>query len=456
MSKNKRSEEDIDGTDKDGAIFVVNRPKSLKTTQNNQKETESGHIGQDPQEGVIKNETAHFQKLRKMGISYEQSGDFLKAIGCYEKAILLDVENSEDLFPNLAFCYQKSGDFLKAIECYEEAIDGNGIKNLRAHLPNLALCYQGAGNFLKAIECYTKATQLNPTSFQAFGNLGFCYAESGNLPKAIECYTKATQLNPTSFQAFGDLAICYQRSGNIPKAVEFYIKSLELQPDLCKIVFDSLRKISFDFKIVKYVTGAILKAIELNMAIIKPDSKKDVICKAHFNIAEGYLLYSTFDKSKEKLLLENAATHYYRAGSKEALEKILQISKDPVLISKAYYELGNFAFSENNYQKAVELYKKSLESQDKAKVIVGVYTQLALAYDKIPGKEKEKIEASKEATKYLPTLYEEISESTALPSVLCDIILSGCVGIDQYSEQHKNNQKLEQLLGDSEDITEVL
>lgn len=73
--------------------------------------------------------------------------------------------------------------------------------------------------------------------------------------------------------------------------------------------------------------------------------------------------------------LEEVACHYYDLGDLSALHAV-------------YYELGNSLYNKRDYKQAAEQYNMSSQflPQDKNKVILDVYTQLALTY-KALGKE---------------------------------------------------------------------
>ena len=162
------------------------------------------------------------------GISFAKSGEYQKAIECFDKAI--------DLNPNFAEAYCNRGvtychlkQYERAIEDYAKAIELN---------PNLAEPYCNRGNayfylkqYERAIEDYDKAIELNPSYALAYSNRGFTYCCLKQYERAIEDCDKAIELDSNLAGAYTNRGNAYKDLGQYERAIEDYDKAIELDPN---------------------------------------------------------------------------------------------------------------------------------------------------------------------------------------------------------------------------------
>ena len=120
----------------------------------------------------------HFKK----GVSYQEKGQWDKAIAEYNKAIELNPE-------------------------YSKAYNNRG------------LAYADKGQYDQAISDYTKAIELSPKLAEAYYNRGIAYRHKGHYDQAISDYTKAIELNPEYAEAYiqSGVCLCYKAKANLTR-----------------------------------------------------------------------------------------------------------------------------------------------------------------------------------------------------------------------------------------------
>ena len=108
-----------------------------------------------------------------LGLAYQQKGDYDKAIGYYQEALKIDLEQVGPEHPevairynNLGMAYEYKGDYDKAIKYYQKALR-MGLEQLGLEHPkvglrynNLGVVYHRKGDYDKAIEYLQKALEI--------------------------------------------------------------------------------------------------------------------------------------------------------------------------------------------------------------------------------------------------------------------------------------------------------
>ena len=130
-------------------------------------------------------------------------GDFRKAIGYYEKALMIaeeigDKRGKSNILGNLANAFTLLGDYSKAVPYYEKAFaiaEEIGDKKGKARrLNNLGALFINMGDYEKSISCYTQSIALSKEMDAPYeiaeGNLGDAFLAVDRDFEALAIYTK--------------------------------------------------------------------------------------------------------------------------------------------------------------------------------------------------------------------------------------------------------------------------
>jgi serine/threonine protein kinase len=139
------------------------------------------------------------------GVSYDDKGEYDKAIADYTKAISID--------PNYAIAYN-----------------------------NRAVSYKHKGEYDKAIADFTKAISIDPNDAIAYINRGVSYDDKGEYDKAIADFTKAISIMPNYADPYNNRGVSYKNKGEYDKAIADFRKALEIDPNVRKAQ-DNLDKV---------------------------------------------------------------------------------------------------------------------------------------------------------------------------------------------------------------------
>ena len=133
--------------------------------------------------------------------------------------------------------YQDKGQWDKAIAEYNKAIEIN--PSYAEAYYNRGLAYaQGKGQFDKAISDWNKAIELNPSYAEAYNNRGNAYQAKGQYDRAISDYTKAIEINPSYAEAYYNRGVAYGRKGQYDQAISDCNKAIELNPSYAKAYYN--------------------------------------------------------------------------------------------------------------------------------------------------------------------------------------------------------------------------
>lgn len=160
------------------------------------------------------------------GITYEQSGDILKAKKYFKKAIKANPKLAQPYY-NLGTIQLKTGDSYGAIKNFKRAIkiEPNYSK---AH-SNLGVSYKNIGKAELAMEHLEKTYELQPDA-DALYNLGAVSKDLNKVEDAIDFFTKAISLNPHHQDAYANL-IEIKRAACDWEGLEGLVKSFDLITD---------------------------------------------------------------------------------------------------------------------------------------------------------------------------------------------------------------------------------
>jgi tetratricopeptide (TPR) repeat protein len=204
-------------------------------------------------QGKIEDDSLKADSLSRLGLCYENLGDYQKAIEHHQQSldIAREIGNRQGegaALGNLGLCYYNLGDYQKAIEHHQQALDikreicsrqGEGIA-----LGNLGNCYNSLGDYQKAIEHHQQSLDIarevgdRKGEGNALNNLGNCYYRLGDYQKAIEHYQQSLDITREiddrqgEGAALGNLGICYHNLGDYQKAIDHHQQYLDISREI--------------------------------------------------------------------------------------------------------------------------------------------------------------------------------------------------------------------------------
>jgi tetratricopeptide (TPR) repeat protein len=154
--------------------------------------------------------------------------DYDEAIKWYDKAINLDINNSEAWFDKgCALGQQKK--YNEAIECYDKAL---AIKpDYVDALNNKGWTLSKMKKYNEAIECYDNAFTINSDKELALNNNGTKLHLLKKYNEAIECYDKALAIKPDYVDALNNKGRAFYKIERYNEAIECYDKALAIKPN---------------------------------------------------------------------------------------------------------------------------------------------------------------------------------------------------------------------------------
>ena len=180
--------------------------------------------------------------LNNLGISYNDMGDYGKAIECYKKALEIGKNalgnNHPDIalyYNNLGSSYYSIGDYKRAIEYHEKALEINNHPDVTLSYNNLGTAYSRLGDYNKAIEYQEKALEIlkntlgdnHPDVAVSYNNIGILYHALGDYNRAIEYQEKALEIRKNTFgDNHPDVAVSYSNIGEIYYALRDYRRAI--------------------------------------------------------------------------------------------------------------------------------------------------------------------------------------------------------------------------------------
>jgi tetratricopeptide (TPR) repeat protein len=146
----------------------------------------------------------------------------------YEKALELQPEAAAVHF-NLGLTYNQQGNYARAIAAFEKALAL--APNDPVTLVNLGIARRRNGEAQLAIAAYQQAIAAHPHHALAYFNLGNVFYENGETAQAIAAYEKATELDPSLSEGHFFLARAYLKSKQAEPALRALRAGLHYAPE---------------------------------------------------------------------------------------------------------------------------------------------------------------------------------------------------------------------------------
>ena len=168
-----------------------------------------------------------------LGKTYVKQGRLDEAITAVEKAIEIQVDNTEAHY-QLAQIYVKRGERKKAASAmafFKVLRQTDPLLHDARGYNNLGIVYLARRRSEDAVASYKRAISLAPDLATAHYNLGHAYHKQGKISLAIVAYQQALTLNTTLAIAHNNVAVCYIESEiDLDKALSHARTAVRLAP----------------------------------------------------------------------------------------------------------------------------------------------------------------------------------------------------------------------------------
>jgi tetratricopeptide (TPR) repeat protein len=163
------------------------------------------------------------ETLYSIGYSYEQSGNFKKAIQYFIKVHLLNPFHEAVLY-ELAYCYEKIGEDYKCIQFYNKYLDLDAFSDTAWF--NMGIVYNKLEKHRKAAEAYEFALTINEDFPNAWYNLGNTYIRWKKFEKAIPALQKYLEFDDSNDDIHCMIGDCLIQTKKYNQAFDIYQKAL--------------------------------------------------------------------------------------------------------------------------------------------------------------------------------------------------------------------------------------
>jgi len=176
---------------------------------------------------------------------------------------MIDTEDLEDVYMNIAFEYENLGNFDKAIEFMKKVLEINpvhdfvpaelslffdladrsdeGIEFLKSKIDNepfakglwlgLGMSYRANGKSDEALNCFDYVLAIDEDDLNGWFHKATTYLLEKKYAAALDCYQKILDVAPEEAATLFNMAECYERMKEHEKAREHLRKVLQIEPE---------------------------------------------------------------------------------------------------------------------------------------------------------------------------------------------------------------------------------
>ena len=161
---------------------------------------------------------------------YFSKNHYLQAIDLFEEIILEDDKPNALLFQKIGYSYQQSSQLLKALDAYRKAdlIQPDHLWTIR----KMALCYRLCGDYEKALQYYQHADFIKPDQESNLLQTANCLVQLGKYKEALKVYFKLDAEKDENKKVWKAISWCAFVTGNFAQAGYYSDKLIENTPDL--------------------------------------------------------------------------------------------------------------------------------------------------------------------------------------------------------------------------------
>jgi tetratricopeptide (TPR) repeat protein len=183
-----------------------------------------------PQEMTAVPQESPGQLLELRGDIFVARKMYPEAIGIYQKLASEKPKNAA-LLNKIGVAYQQLGDYDRAQHFYKRSLKAD--KTFSTALNNLGTIEYARKRFRKAARYYRQAIALHPDAATYYSNLGYASYGDKKFEDAMQAFTRATSLDPGIFEHKGGAgAVVQQRSMADPGMFYFLLaKTYALEGD---------------------------------------------------------------------------------------------------------------------------------------------------------------------------------------------------------------------------------
>jgi tetratricopeptide (TPR) repeat protein len=238
---------------------------------------------------------------------YKKQGDYLKAIGFYEKEVANHPDNALAFF-ELGQCYQMINEYGKMANSFEQSLKLTDkyyeeITEIREELWsrffNDGVPLFNEGKYQEALAKFDLAVTVYPENIETYKERGLCYLQlkqydnalndfdrfivadtvekdisvrinranilylNKRFDEAVDGYLDALKIEPLNIIAISKLALIYQEQGKAEKAVEMYEKAIIANPKDSDLWFN-MGILYFNMKNFVKAKECFNKVVEMN------------------------------------------------------------------------------------------------------------------------------------------------------------------------------------------------
>lgn len=153
--------------------------------------------------------------------------DYDAGIILHQRFLEKEPENGFALY-HLGYAYGQTGDHLKEVSYYEKAI-GFGFRGKLIYF-NLGMAYGELNQRERSIRAFRKALDLDPESADSHFGLAMAYQRNCDEKLAEEEFLRAIKIDPGHLDARLYLSMLYADMGDLQKACDQLRKIIEIDP----------------------------------------------------------------------------------------------------------------------------------------------------------------------------------------------------------------------------------
>ena len=289
---------------------------------------------------------------------------------------LAQTPNDAELHANIGAIKQAQGDFETALSYYGKAEQINP-SNVNTRL-NVGTLFQQKKDYLKAIKSYDSVLTLYPDNVQANLYKAQALSEMGNKKEALNYYKKVLSIDPTNTIAKSEVIDVMREAMSPNEFIEYLTEKGTTDKSMQNALYDYAYKLhkenKTEYAILAY--NSVLKNnpanidAYVNLAICHAglnDYKKaqEILNTAKAKFPTNNLILKTLQDVQQDSaaqVLSEASKAYETKDYKTAIQKYMAINpatENSLLGIAASYQ------SLDNYEKAIEFYKKAMQISTK-------------------------------------------------------------------------------------------
>jgi tetratricopeptide (TPR) repeat protein len=220
-------------------------------------------------------------------------------------------------------------------------------KDERAH-NLLGTNYFGQQEWEMAIEEYKIATKINPDFSPAYNQMGYAYRFIDNYPEAEQAFKKYIELIPDDPNPYDSYAELLMKMGRYNESIEHYRKALAVDPTFAASHIGIATNLNF---MGKY--GEARTQLQTLYDNARDDGQRR---QALFATAVSHIEEGNTDLAMAELKRQYAIA--------EKINDYASMSGDVIAMGNVLYEAGQYDKAREMYQKSVTLIEKADVSQD--------------------------------------------------------------------------------------------